>query len=144
MTPDGARRFIIAFSLVSFFLSLPFFLRGAWPIAGFFGLDALALYIAFKVSFRSARAYETVDLTPLELVFAQVGASGARREWRFNPSWTRLEEQAHEEFGTERVTLVSRGERIEIGAFLGPEQKATLARDLGRALAIARLGPRFG
>jgi uncharacterized membrane protein len=144
MTPRGARNFVVAFALLNLVISLPFFIKGAWPVAGFLGLDALALSIAFEVSFRSARIYETVDLTPLELVFARVGAGGARREWRFNPNWTRLEQQAHEEFGTEHVTLVSRGERVEIGAFLGPEQKAQLARDLGKALALARLGARFG
>lgn len=144
MTPRGARNFIAAFCLLNFVISLPFFLAGAWPVAGFLGLDALLLYVAFRVSFRSAREYETVDVTPLELVFARIGAGGGRKEWRFNPSWTRLEKQEHEEFGTERVTLVSRGERVEIGAFLGPEQKAELARDLGKALADARLGARFG
>ncbi|HEY8138842.1 MAG TPA: DUF2244 domain-containing protein, partial [Methylocystis sp.] len=36
-----------------------------------------------------------------------------------------------------------RGQSVEVGAFLGPEQKAALARDLARALADARRGPRF-
>jgi uncharacterized membrane protein len=116
---------------------------GAWPVAGFRGLDVLGLYIAFKVNFRSASAYETVEVTPVELVFAKVSAGGRREVWRFNPSWVRLEQETHEEFGTERVALVSRGESVEIGAFLGPEQKAALARDLSRALAAARRGPRF-
>ncbi len=49
----------------------------------------------------------------------------------------------HEEFGTERVALVTRGESVEIGGFLGPEQKAALARDLTKALSAARRGPRF-
>jgi hypothetical protein len=46
----------------------------------------------------------------------------------------RLEQTIHEEFGTERVALISRGECVEIGAFLGPDQKAELARELNRAL----------
>lgn len=137
------KRFIFAFCCVTFAMSLPFFLMGAWPVAGFMGLDAVALYIAFRVNFRSAGAYETLDVTPLELVFEKVSVRGQRRVWRFNPSWVRLEQDVHEEFGTERVALVSRGEAVEIGAFLGPEQKAALARDLGKALSAARRGPRF-
>jgi uncharacterized membrane protein len=143
MTPRAFKNFIIGFCCVNLVLSAPFFILGAWPVVGFMGLDVLALYIAFRINFRSADAYETVELTALELVFAKVTARGQREVWRFNPSWVRLEQETHEEFGTERVALVSRGQSVEIGAFLGPEQKAALARDLARALADARRGPRF-
>jgi len=143
MTPRAFYLFIIAFCVAQLFFALPFLIMGAWPIAGFMGLDALALYIAFRISFRAARAYETLDLTVLELVFAKVAVGGRRQEWRFNPSWVRLEQDVHEEFGTQSVALIARGEKIEIGSFLGPDQKAELARDLNRALATARLGPRF-
>jgi uncharacterized membrane protein len=143
LSPRAFKRLILIFCCVTFGLSLPFFLMGAWPVAGFMGLDVLLLYIAFKASFRSAGAYETVGVTPLELVFEKVSAHGQRRVWRFNPYWVRLEQEVHEEFGTERIALVSRGETVEIGAFLGPEQKAALARDLDRALSTARRGPRF-
>jgi uncharacterized membrane protein len=143
MTPRAFKNFIIGFCCVNLVLSAPFFILGAWPVVGFMGLDVLALYIAFRINFRSADAYETVELTALELVFAKVTARGQREVWRFNPSWVRLEQETHEEFGTERVALVSRGQSVEIGAFLGPEQNAALARDLARALADARRGPRF-
>ncbi len=144
MTPRGFSFFLLVFCVAQILFALPFLIMGAWPVAGFMGLDALGLYIAFLISFRDAKAYETLDLTPIELVFAKVGAGGRRREWRFNPSWVRLEQDVHEEFGTQSLALVFRGEAIEIGAFLGPDQKAALARDLTRALATARLGPRFG
>lgn len=144
MTRGATNLVVLWFCVWQMVMAVPFLAMGAWPVAGFMGLDVLALYIAFRISFNAARAYETLDLTALELVFAQVGAQGQRREWRFNPSWVRLEQSIHEEFGIEKIALVSRGERVEIGAFLGPEQKATLARELSRALATARLGPRFG
>jgi uncharacterized membrane protein len=143
MTPRAFYVFIVAFCVAQLLFALPFLVMGAWPVAGFMGLDALALYIAFRISFREARAYETLALTHLELVIAKVGAGGRRCEWRFNPAWVRLEQVVHEEFGTLRVALVARGEALEIGAFLGPEQKAELVRDLSRALADAKRGPRF-
>lgn len=143
MTPRAFYVFIVAFCAAQVIFAIPFLIMGAWPVAGFMGLDALALYVAFRLSFRDARAYETLDLTPIELVVAKVAVGGRRREWRFNPSWVRLEQKVHEEFGMQSLALVSRGEAVEIGAFLGPDQKAELARDLSRALATARLGPRF-
>ena len=143
LTPRAFTVFILCFCLAQVILALPFLMMGAWPVAGFMGLDALALYVAFRISFRSAPAYETLDPMPIELVHAKIGVRGHRREWRFNPSWVRLEEEIHEEFGVQRLALASRGERIEIGAFLGPEQKAGLARDLRQALSAARRGPQF-
>ena len=74
--------------------SLPFVFMGAWPVAGFMGLDVLAVYVAFRASFRSARAYEDVNLTMLELMVAKVSPRGRRAEWRFNPSWVRLSSSA--------------------------------------------------
>jgi uncharacterized membrane protein len=125
------------------FLSMPFVLMGAWPVAGFMGLDVLAIYVAFKLSYRAGRAYEDVNLTPLELMVAKVSARGRRAEWRFNPSWVWLRRQEHEEFGTLRVDLVSRGQALEIASFLGPDQKADFADRLSGALAQAKAGVRF-
>src|SRR5258708_8784550 len=41
-------------SAVSFAAGLAFLLMGAWPVLGFFGLDALALYWAFPINFPHA------------------------------------------------------------------------------------------
>ena len=140
---SGFRNLMIAAFAFSALFSLPFYLMGAWPVVGFMGLDVLALYVAFRANFRAARAYEELRLTSLELLFARVSTRGARREWRFNPAWVRFERTEHEEFGTQRLALVSRGRSLEVGAFLGPDQKAELAVQFSRALARARRGPRL-
>src|SRR3974390_2061938 len=108
-------------------VSLPFFLMGAWPIVGFLGLDALGLWLAFELSFRAARAYEDVRVTSLELLLAKVSPKGAAREWRFNPAWVRIDRREHEEFGLQRLALVSHGRSVEFASFLGPEQKEEVA-----------------
>jgi uncharacterized membrane protein len=141
--PSGVRILLGAVFVASALFSLPFYLMGAWPIVGFLGLDVAALYIAFRLNFRAARAYEDYHLTYFELLFARVSARGARREWRFNPIWVRLERVDHEEFGPQRLSLLSRGRRWEIARFLGPDQKAEFATTLTQALAEARCGPRY-
>ena len=142
-TPAAARRLLAATFVASALFSLPFYLAGAWPIVGFLGLDVALLGLAFRISFRAARAYEDYRLSYLELEFAQVSARGARREWRFNPAWVTLERG---ETGpmAERLALRSGGRRQEIASFLGADEKAAFAGDLGRALAEARRGRRFG
>jgi len=143
LDPKGVRILLCATFVVSAIFSLPFFLMGAWPIIGFLGLDVLGLYLAFRASFRASRAYEDYRLTYFEMLFARVTPRGARREWRFNPVWVRLERVDHEEFGLQRLSLLSRGRRWEIAKFLGPDQKAEFATTLTRALAEVRRGPRF-
>ena len=49
---------------------------GFWPVAGFFGLDFLGLYIAFRVSYRQGRAFELLELTPIRLLFRKVSPRG--------------------------------------------------------------------
>ena len=47
---------------VSFLSGIFFWSLGAWPVFGFFGLDVLLIYIAFRMNFRAARRYETIRL----------------------------------------------------------------------------------
>ena len=62
------------------------------------------------------------------------------REWVLNPLWVRLEKIVHEEFGIERLLLISRGRQLAIANFLGPAEKASFAAALGNALAEAKRG----
>src|ERR1700759_3133290 len=106
---------------VSFIAGMAFLLMGAWPVFGFFGLDVLAIYWAFRVNFRRARAYEEISVTPSELRLRRVSHRGHVSEWTLNPLWVRLDQISHEEFGIERLYLVSRGRRMAVGSFLGPD-----------------------
>ena len=139
----GLRLLLTIFAVCCVVSSIPFIVLGAWPVAGFFGLDIALLYGAFHLNFRAARGYEDVAVTPVELSVARVSPAGRRREWRFSPGFVRLERQEMEDFGVTRLDLVSRGRRIEVAAALGPQARADFARDLTRALAEARRGPRF-
>ena len=129
---------------VSTLISIPFYLLGALPIVGFIGLDVALLWFAFRVSNQRARACEELVLTHIELMVRRVSWRGKSREWRFNPLWVRLKRDEHEEFGTQSIALEEGRRRIELGAFLGAEEKADFATALGAALATARQGPRFG
>jgi len=127
-------------TVVSFAAGVAFLLKGAWPVFGFFVLDVLAIYVAFKINFRRARAREQISVTPSELRVRRVSHRGHVMEWVLNPLWVRLDEISHEEFGIERLYLVSRGRRVSIGSFLGPDEKASFANALKAGLAAARRG----
>lgn len=143
LSQQNFRVLAMVFCGACFFTSLPFVLLGAWPVAGFMGLDVLIFWWAFRANFRAARAYEDVCVTPLELTVSKVSPRGERAEWRWSPLWVRLIRQEDAEYGVQRVALVSRGCEVEVGAFLGPDAKARFAAGLSSALAQARQGPRF-
>jgi uncharacterized membrane protein len=126
---------------VSFVAGVMFLLIGAWPVFGFLGLDVLLIYWAFRINYRAARAYEEVTVTTSELTVRKISHRGSVREWTLNPLWVRLERVAHEEFGIERLFLVSHGRRLSIAACLGPDEKATFAGALSTALSEAKRGP---
>ena len=126
---------------VSFVAGVMFLLIGAWPVFGFLGLDVLLIYWAFRINYRAARAYEEVTVTTSELTVRKVSHRGSVREWTLNPLWVRLERVAHEEFGIERLFLISHGQRLSIAACLGADEKASFAGALSTALSEAKRGP---
>lgn len=128
-------------SAVSFGAGIVFLIIGAWPVFGFFGLDVLLVYWAFRANYRAAAAFEEVTVTPSELRVRQVSHRGAVSEWTLNPAWARLERETHEEFGIENLFLLSRGRRLRIAAFLGPQEKESFAAALAAAIGEAKRGP---
>ena len=132
---------MLAIGGLSFASGMLFLLLGAWPVFGFLGLDVVLIYVAFRANFRAARAYEEVTVTATELTVRKVSHHGRVREWTLNPLWVQLDRIVHEEFGIERLFLVSRGRRLPIAAALGPDEKASFAQALSVALGEAKRGP---
>src|ERR1700704_7148792 len=128
-------------SAVSFAAGLAFWLMGAWPVLGFFGLDVLAVYWAFRINFRHGEATEEIRVTHSELRVRRVSHRGHVVEWVLNPLWVQLDRKTHAEFGIERLYLVSKGRRVSIASFLGADEKASFAKALLAALQAARRGP---
>ena len=140
LSPQGFRIVMALLCVISVVASLPFVIMGFWPVAGFFGLDFLGLYIAFQISYRQGRSFELLELTPVRLMLRKVSHRGETREWRFNPLWTRLDREEDDEFGLQRLALISRGERVVIARDLSPPERESLAEALGRALSEVKRG----
>ncbi len=132
---------MLTIGTLSFISGFAFILIGAWPVFGFLGLDVLLVFFAFRANYRAARAYEEVKVTASELTLRKVSQRGSVREWTLNPMWVQLDRIVHEEFGIERLFLVSQGRRLSIASFLGPDEKASFARALSNALSEAKRGP---
>lgn len=134
----GPRGFLILMSAiggVGFMVGLSFFLAGAWPIAGFCGLEILLVYWAFKMNFRDAQRAERVRLTNRGFEVSRLSPNGRVRREALPSGWLRvLHEDPGEGFGMSRLFLASHGRVIRIGAFLSGEELTELAAALRRAL----------
>jgi uncharacterized membrane protein len=132
---------MLIFGAISFVAGMVFLIAGAWPVLGFFGLDVLLVYWAFRANYRAASRYEQLTMTPSELKVRKVSRRGQVAEWTLNPVWTKLDAQTHAEYGIERLFLVSHGRRLAIASFLGPAERQELATALSAALGEAKRGP---
>jgi uncharacterized membrane protein len=131
LSPQGFTWLIRGAVAANLLVGLPMFLVGAWPVLGFLGLDVALLWWLFKRSYLDARRSETLLLTDRELIVDRRFPDGEREEHRLDAYWLRVE------LG-DRLMLVSRGNRVAIGRFLSPGERAQVAEQLKAALSDMR------
>jgi uncharacterized membrane protein len=127
-------------AFVSFASGVAFYTMGAWPVLGFYGLDVLAIYIAFKLNYRSGAAYELVELSPELLKITQVQPSGRSRSFDFNPYWVKVLLNEWPD-GSADLKLTLHGREFEFARFLNTDEKKDFALALRNALMTARTAP---
>ncbi|HZT87065.1 MAG TPA: DUF2244 domain-containing protein [Stellaceae bacterium] len=134
LPPRGFHVLMGVLGLISFGMGVGFVSLGAWPICGFFGLDVGLLYLAFRLSYRSARQRETLRLAGDDFTVERIGIRGDRHCWRFQPFWVRV---VLEELGNKsnRLSIASHGKSLVIGDFLAPSVRREVAAALRDALS---------
>ena len=129
---------VFAFGLI---VGTSFLIRGVWPVLPYFGLEIVLLYYAFRINYRSARAFEAVQLTPEALIVERVKPSGRTDRFRFQPPhWLRVTIE-HRRGGDNCLRLSSHGRSITLGACLTPRDRLAFAADLRTALARLTASP---
>ena len=125
---------LIAVIVVNIAVAVFFWVQGAFPVAGFLGLDVLALWLAFRWNYRAARAAEYVRVAPGKVHVAAVDMKGLATHWVLNPVWARVARDG-------RGVLIRDGEgQMRVGAFLSPKECESFAVALDVALHKARRG----
>lgn len=138
LPPKGFLAVMIVVGLISFVAGGAFLLMGAWPVFGFFGLDAALIYFAFRMNYRSGRMYEHVRLTDTELAIERVHPSGKTQRWLFEPTWAQagMTQTAR----GRALRLRVRRDWVELGSFLPEEERESFADAFTRAQARRRDG----
>lgn len=128
------RRLLIAFICsISLFTSTMFWLLGAWPIAGFNGVEIALAIVLFRINVRMARASELILLNEDGLRIVRTAPDGKRDERLISPAWLNVVLQERK-VRVSGLWLVGRGQHEEIGKTLGEDEKASLAEALKGAL----------
>jgi uncharacterized membrane protein len=136
----GRKGFIMLMGVIgvaSLLTGIAFYMKGAWPVMGFFGFDIVLVYGAFRLNYRAARVYETVELSDSELKVTRFHPSGRSQCWSFNPYWVRLD-LVESESAANRMSLRSHGRVLSFGNFLSDDEKRGFAHALRGALYSLR------
>jgi len=140
--PAGFLVLMTAICAVSFVAGVLFYMAGAWPVAGFLGLDVALIYLAFRLNYRSGRLYETLELDAFRLTWTRVHPSGRREQFECNPYWARVSLRRRGDGRTD-LGIVCEGREQVFGRFLTDDERRDLARALSGALLEARGGVRI-
>jgi uncharacterized membrane protein len=135
LTREGFVAIMVLVALINLIGGFMFFVAGAWPVAGFLGLDVLLVWWAFTRNYADAKRQETIRAEGDVVTLSRFLPDGAREETAFNRRWVRVDleyDEARELVG--RLWLRSHGLSHEIASFLGAEERASLAKALRRAL----------
>ncbi|MEM9032788.1 MAG: DUF2244 domain-containing protein, partial [Pseudomonadota bacterium] len=90
---------------------------------------------ALNRSDRDARLTEVLTFLPERVVLVRTEPKGCEKRWGANPYWVSVHLHPGHKPVEKYLTLKGGGREVELGAFLSPEEREELYRDLE---------PRFG
>ncbi len=128
------RLMLIVVIVLNAAMAAVFLAHGAIPVAGFLGLDVLALWLAFWLNYRAAQVHERVRVGVDRVLVTSMGAAGAESHWSLNPIWARVVREGR------GVFIRAGGDAMQVGAFLSPRESESFAAALEVALHRARRG----
>ena len=137
----GRRGFVGFVGLTAAFIALPLVaLIGTavlWGLLPFLALTVWGLWAALQRSFRDAEIIEDLVIGPDQVHLTRHGPRGQRQDWQANRHWLRIERHATGGPVPQYLTLHGGMRVVEIGAFLTPEERLALERELRARLRDA-------
>jgi len=141
LSPRGLRWLLAAIAAMGGLVALRFWFLGAWPIIVFAVAEVALAAIMLWLNHRSGRNTELLTLHADRVRIIRTLASGRREETVLPSAW--LSVSLQERPGrTPLLELCYRGQREEIGAALGGEEKRDLAEAVRQAVWSLH-NPRF-
>ena len=122
-----------AAGIIFFLGSTIFSLAGAWPISGFFCIEFVVLYLAFRTCSKKLQSKEMISLRPNNLTVERITANGTKSSWHFQPYWLRITLR-NQNSNQGQLVFSSGGQSVQVGSFLSRNDQISLATALQKAL----------
>lgn len=107
-----------------------------WGLLPFVTVVVWGIWIGLQRSYRSGECREELILNADSLSLRRDDPGSAPRRWQTNPYWVRVSLRPGP---VENYLTLGDGQReVELGAFLTPDERAVLYRDLQERLAALR------
>jgi len=109
-----------------------------WGLLPFLLLAIGGMWYFLERSYRDGTVLETLTLRPDSMTLIRSDPRGPERRWQANPYWVRV--SLHPTGGPveDYLTLSGNDREVELGAFLAPEERQCLYRQLRQILAQLR------
>ena len=143
LTPNRSlspRAFTVVMAIiagVSFVAGLAFVSMGAFPVIGFFGLDALIIWLAFRYNFRKLKQETRVRVTADRIDLVHVSPGQDPRFAQLPTAFARVSLEFPDRRPSE-LKLAHRDQAWVIGRFLTPAERKSLKEALETAIWKAR------
>lgn len=133
----GFRLVIAFFAIALSGLALGFMLLGAWPVVGFLGLEIGIVWFAFRMNYRAGQLVEKVSISPQGVIIERTDWKGRTRQQCLESPWITAE-LFPPKAKRRKLLLKWHAHTVEVGAFLPPVEKPSLATALNHALSRMR------
>jgi len=134
---DFARFILITFAM---FMLPTLALLGTMALWGLlpFLMGALALtWYLLERSYKDGELTETLSIWSDRVELVRNNPRATEQRWDANPHWVRIEVLKTGGPVDHYLTMKGNGRTVEIGAFLSPEERVTLSREIGLEMAKA-------
>ena len=133
LSRKGFRILILIFLIPACLIGTFFSLLGAWPVAGFMGLELVLIYFAFKIYLNNSKVYERIVLDDKNLRIKYYNQEKIIKTITLEPTWLKVH-ISNNNIPSNILSLRSHGKENFVGMFLSPREKVVIAEKIRTGL----------
>ena len=115
--------------IITLAISIHFYRIGGWLVLPFSGLELLLISIAVYLFFQRNNHCEVIRFTDDKVVIEK-GKKFPEKSWEYPRHWSKFHIEEHGLYDIPKVTIKSHGKEMEMGSFLGYDEKLLFIKTL--------------
>ena len=119
------KRFIASLGILSMVIASYFTYHGFWVVMPFSGLEILFFAISIYIFFNRNNHREVLTFTADKVVI-ETGKQTPEKSYEYQRHWSQFHVRGDDKRDIPRLSIKSHGRELELGAFLGYDEKIML------------------